>query len=728
MPIVEPPQLSVYTRAAIVTPDGQGSWGPLVEAAMLRPAGMRWGINGQPSVLTLERCLGRGPGQAQAVGAAEAAGWPAAGDEIRLVDESEQVWFLGHVAQQSVLIQAMPDAERLTFIAYGPELRLAHQSVHGQWSKLPVADDMELAGNLSPAQAVRANTFLADLATIFNAEGRANASQSVDLLDQDVSWLLTSRTGLAGVPGLAGYGCRVFEPPGRKVQGSGGPELTAQYWTAYTALRSLVEYVDDYTVVSPRTDWSAIKALLEGVLLSEVVVETLSLVEAIRAVLVPAGFGFCLSPWPDGVTDADGRLRHELHVFSLHPTSEVGTPPVLADPAEAPRMDEPAGQAAQVQRLELLRDAHGIANEVRVIGDRRRVQVCLNFDHNAGSRDLHPAWDTATHNLGDWDIENIIPEMESADYGGSPDPQVFIGRYGRGGGDYLPNMDVFRTFVWNEDGAYRPLLSTLPDLSGRLGTGAYARRPRALGPTLLHPMGASAAGALPAYVQIGIVGDDDAWILLPEARVLRDRAGFTVSAGRLDRFYPYRQAAASLRELYDAGPGRFSFATLLYNTLRGATGATEYKLRFRLVGTIAADDGVRGQALYNQASAWPLRASRTLYMPQRFGKTQLSSGSNPDGLPATVFDKTSAAETYAETVLAASLDAMGHGSIVLRHLTRAYRPGMAFLRTGGRAVDLAVGGGPVPAMAGVVGVRWVFEGEANKTELLLDSSLVETTK
>ncbi len=491
--------------------------------------------------------------------------------------------------------------------------------------------------------------------------------------------------------------------------------------------------MDDYTVISPRTDWRTIAAQLSGVYLDEVVVEGHSLLKAIAAVLLPKGFGFCLAPWPDSINYSDGRCRHELFVFSLHPTEEVGLAPILADPvagadgAGAPiNMCDDLGRAAQVQRIEILRDAHRVANSITVVGDRRRVQVCLNFD-NTTSRDLEPAWNTTQDDLTPWALNSVIPEMDSAQYSGQnpPDPQQFIDRYGKGGTQYLQNLDVFRTFVWNEDGAYCPTVAKIPDLGVFLGA-SFARRPRPLGPTLLYPAGKGQGAPLPPYVEIGIVGDDNSWILLPEARILRDRAGFTITARRLDLFYPYRNAPTALAGKYAAGAGSYSFATLLYNTLRTGGGPTDYKLRFRLIGTIAADDAVKATAALPASSAWPIAASKTIFLPQRFRSSSLGGASNPDTLPLSTADDTTAASDCVWDILNASLDAMGHGSIILRSLTRAYRPGMAFSRTRGRGVDLAVG--PDGGMTGVVSVRWIFEGESNKTELLLDSNLLEVAR
>ncbi|NQU75849.1 MAG: hypothetical protein HQ546_05995 [Planctomycetes bacterium] len=88
-------------------------------------------------------------------------------------------------------------------------------------------------------------------------------------------------------------------------------------------------------------------------------------------------------------------------------------------------------------------------------------------------------------------------------------------------------------------------------------------------------------------------------------------------------------------------------------------------------------------------------------------------------------DDSQNAQTFADQVLDGAEDAMGHGSIVLRHLTKAFRLGMAWTRTRGRPVNLTVSGGTQQYLACVVGVTWIFDQGVNKTELILASPLLK---
>jgi len=722
---ITPPRLRVLLRRVIATDSGAPAWGQPIVAAMVEPLQLQWGTNGALSTLTVNCRLGIGPGSV-GTRAEQDDPWPATGDQIELVDDSADPvrWFTGHVGQESILIQSNPDTEHRRLVAYGGELRLRAQAVHGQWCKRPAADDLQLSGQLSAADTVRDNTFLADLPLAFNIGGRPNASQATDAAGGDAGWVLHGEVG----PGQ--HHCRVFEPAGRIVRTDDGTgvAIEAEHWTAYTALRSMVEYVDQYRVVSPRTDWDAIQQQLANVVLPEVVVEGESLPAAMARILGPVGFGFCLEPWADGHTYADGLPRHVLHVFGRYGREHVGQPPVLADN----RFGNVAGDSiearvAQVQRLEFLRDSHNVTNDVQVVGDLHRVQVCLTFDDSASTRDLHPGWDTDTHDLATWAVGGIVPEMDAMCHAASglPDGEQFLRRYSRGGRENLACYDVFRTFVWNEDGAYRPWVAAEPDLTDLLDSADYARRPRPVGPTLLRASDQTGSGMLPAYVEIGIVGDDDAWILLPQAEVLADRAGFTINVPRLDSFYPYANADATLREAYRRGPGKFSLATLLYNALRSDAGAGDYAARFRLIGTVAADTAVTARAGHQLNSTWPFRAMRIEYRPDRFKSGRIALGGNPTGRDATTYDDAAAASAHAERIRCAAEDAMGHGSIMLRGLTRAVRPGMAWGTTAGRPVSLQVSGGGQWHSACVAGVTWHFAEGAGKTELTLDSPLLQ---
>ncbi|NLF32497.1 MAG: hypothetical protein GX591_16600 [Planctomycetes bacterium] len=713
-PMISPPRLRVLWRPVAARGDGAPAWGEQTACPTIAPGRLRWGADGAMTTLTLECRLGRGPRRSKSYGADREDVWPSAGDRIDLVDDADAAagWFAGHVGQESILIQSGGDAERRDLVAYGPELRLRGRAVHGQWCKTPEADDWQRDGVLTAARAVRENTFLADLPAVFNLGGRPNASTGT-------AWTLSESPCLSEPCG------RVFEPAGRCIRGAGGDEaIAAAHWTVAAALRSLVEYVDNYEVISPRTDWAAIEAVLGGAVLGEVAVEGLSLLEAMGRLLGPAGFGFCLEPWSDGQTYADGASRHVLRVFARHGRRPLGRPPVLggggADTASA------AGRAAAVQRLEFLRDSHNVCNDVQVIGALRRVQVCLTFDPRGGASDLHPAWDTAAHDLAAWAVGGVIPEMDvlANAVGATVDAAAFLRRYSRAGAENLAYFDVFRTFVWNEDGAYRPLVAAEPDLSGLLGTAAYVRRPRPLGPTLLRAAAGTGSGVLPAYVELGVAGDDDAWILLPEARVLPDRAGFTLNAARLDACYPYAGADPVLRARYGGRLGKFSLATLLYNALRTDGGGGDRAARFRLVGTIESDAAVVGRSGYRLESTWPFKATRIDYRGDRFAAAAVAEGGNPSGREAITLDDTADADACAGRIREAAGDAMGHGSIMLRTLTRSVRPGMAWTRTAGRQVSLAVGAGASRA-AEVVGVVWNFAEGAGKTELILDSPLLE---
>ncbi len=719
-PVVYPRRLRVFRRRVAAGGEGAPGWGPSVRCEAIEPLRLRWGANGALTTLSLSCQLGRGPGGAGLKRIENPGPWPAAGDEIILVDDADGPWFVGHVGQESILIQSNPDAESRSIVAYGPEIRLRAKAVHGCWCKKPAADDKELAGTLTAEAAIREAVFVADLPTVFNADGRPNASQSPDA--GGVDWSLSGTDAVDGE-------CRVFEPAGRLVASSGGgaPVIEAEHWTAYTALRSLIEYVDGYGVISPTTDWEAIKGLLAGVVLPQVVLEGASLLTAIGRILSPVGFGFRLEPWPDGQSYDDGCSRHLLGVFERRPTQPRGQAPVLADTAGGREsIATAAGRIAQVQRLEFLRDCHNVSNDVTVVGDVRRVQVCLGFDANAQTRDLHPAWNTADHDLDDWAVDDVVPEMDAIDEGvaNPPDNEEFLQRYCRGGDENLTYFDVFRTFVWNEDGAYLPDVTRLPDLTEMLGSADFMRRPRPVGPTLLRATEASGSGRLPAYVEIGVDGDDNSWILLPHATVLADRAGFTIHIPRPDTFYPYANAPTALREKYCLGRGKFSLATLLHNALRSNAGATDYAARFRLVGSIAADAAVTGRAPYRLDSSWPFASSRVEYRPDRFRLASVAPGGNPGDRAAVTADDSLDAAAYAEAVRDAGEDAMGHGSVVLRSLVRNICPGMAWSHTGGRQVSLTVGGG-APRPAGVIGVSWIFAEGANKTEVILDSPLLQ---
>ena len=690
----------------VVTPGdnqtGEPSWLGPRHADSWQPLQLAWHVGGRLTTLTVRRQLGVGPGKATSDRVENLD--IADGDMIRLVqaDGAGGVeWFRGYLARREIDIQA--DSESCVVTAYGPELRLRGKGVSGRWHKTAGADDMEIAAALSSSDAVRANVFSSDLPVIFNEAGLPNASSSD-------WWLADEQTGVRA--------CKVFEAPGRTVVTGGAAAVEALHWTAYTALRSLVEHVDGYDVISPHTPWEQIAALLGETPIGEVHVDGLDLAEAIAAVLEPVGFGFAIEPWSVGNgADETGAARHRLIVFPLHGGNRVKAPHLGALGDGKVAIDSSAGRRAEVQRLSFARDARRVANDITVIGDQKRIQIALEFHNNAASRDLHPLWDTASHDLDDWADGGVVDPWQWPD-GGYTTFDVFAGKYNRGGNDHRANRHVFRSFAWNEDGAFASIIGSVPDLTAcGVGTaGQVIRRPRPVASTFTYDSDELKARLHPRKVQLGIVGDDAAWIDVP-AEIWNDRAGFTISTALLagnsgdGQWYPYAgygQASAAYRGLH--------YLTLLHNAL--CDGGT-YKLRLRLVGSIECDQAVRGLAPRRASSAWPFRSARTVRLPDRFTWRQVQDALGA-GAETDTTDDALAAGAYAERLRDAGEDCRGAGSILLRYLTRSYALGDGISATSGRVVDLCVDGGAGSFAPVVSTVVWHFDEGANKTELVLD--------
>ena len=702
-----PPAMRVYHARVVAPPDdatARPSWLRPRRADAWRPMRLAWQANGRPSTLVLGRQLGTGPGKTRRDRPENLD--IIDGDMIRLVQGDGQgciEWFRGHVAKRQVEIEA--DGEACVVTAYGPELRLKGTLVSGRWHKTAGADDLEIASALSSDDTTEANVFSSDLPVVFNEAGLANAS--------------TSHWRLADCPADARR-CKVFEAPGRKVVKDGSVTVEAVHWTAYTALCSLVEHCDGYDVISPHTPWEQIAELLGETPIGEVRVEGMDLASALGAILEPVGFGFALEPWAaGGGADEEGLARHCLIVFGLHGGGRTKAPRLGAAGEGNVAIDSPAGRRAEVQRLSFTRDAGSIANDVTVIGDRKRVQVVLEFHGNAATRDLHPLWDTAEHDLADWASGGVVDPWQWAD-GGYHSFQAFADKYNRGGSGHWANRHVFRSFAWNEDAAFSSIISHRPDLTayGLGQDGQYVRRPRPLSSTFTYDSDGMQVRVHPRRVQLGIAGDNGSWIDVP-AEIWNDRAGFTIATSLLGsnagdgQWYPY------------AGHGQFSAAyrnvhylTLLYNALRGAG---TYRLRLRLIGSIECDRAVKGLAPRRSASAWPFRAARGVHLPARFRWREVADTLVTGAETAGVNDSAAAAD-YAERLRETAEDCRARGSILLRYLTRSYVVGDSIGATSGRTVDLHVDGGAGRYEPVVMQVVWHFEQDANKTELVLDSA------
>ena len=146
----------------------------------------------------------------------------------------------------------------------------------------------------------------------------------------------------------------------------------------------------------------------------------------------------------------------------------------------------------------------------------------------------------------------------------------------------------------------------------------------------------------------------------------------------------------------------------------------------KLVGSIECDQAVLGRAARQAGSSWPIVAQKVIRAGERFRRFDVPAGGDPYGLDDDRHDtRDDAAEAaaYAREIRAAMQDETGHGSIVLRQVTRSYVPGDVIPGTRGRPIDLTVSGSNGARAPVVVGVNWNFGPEICKTELLLDTPM-----
>ena len=767
--VLRPKDFNVYLAEPFATDDGTPGYGPEIFRADIIPQVLRWQANGALTSLTLRWAMGRSPDGGTSRKRPEHAGF-AAGTRIILRSLRdggiEDTWFVGNVGQHRLVIQANPDHEELTLTAYGPELLLENKVVSGQWHKQSDIDDLEIAGTIAVAPRTNADLtwstttgFRSDIAVIFNEHGKPNASESA-------WWFNTTNTVATDQK------CKVFEHPDRLVKRDTAIRILAEEWTAYTALRSLVELVDGYDVIARETDWQTIEDLLKvpqsdgvtknDVPIGQVNVEGKSLLEAIRAILLPVGYGFCLDPRPTVTTDSAGKAqyRYKLQVFSLHPEivsiNEDGTKLEPQAAVGRPHLANIAGgnvaitsdesQRSEVQRIEFLQDSHGAKNEVTVKGAHVRVQKVI--DTLAG----YPMWDTSTHSLGNWDVSNVIGPgslPESGDYTGENWLRDYnVAGSASGAHNNLAKYPrVFRSFSWNEDASAE--IKTYPDGGSGGGsvvtppnlsqtgldmgaTNQYLRRPRAPGQTLTKVATQKTGGGTATQVQelhkaqvwFGIVVsgtlDEDSWIPIP-ATINRERAMITIKRDDILDWYPW--AIKSQPKWHDTY-ATHTYATLLHNTLR-ADGATP-SLKIRLVATFESDNRVSATAGRGTGSTWPFTSEKVI-INERF-KYDLIGDTWITGADTTARNDADPTNNiiadYASRAQDAAEDALGHCSIVLRGTTFAYPVGMAIPATSGRVVNLTVDGRRQLYAPVVVAMRWDMRENSNKTELLLDSPLL----
>jgi hypothetical protein len=692
--VFRPQNYRLYHAAVQTGPTGAPAWAPETQQTHWAPTVLEWCAGGKISSMRLKRVLGAGAGKDR--------DRPehldiCAGDRFRLVESDsgrQREVFRAYAGQGSLTIQANPDFEGASVVAYGPEVLLKRRAITGAWYMHEQVDDAEIAGSAGPADRVRAGAVATNLPVVFNEGGLPNAG--------DPNWTLT--TDPNGEPD-----CAVFCAPGRIVGDQNGAVVSqSRHWDACTALRSMIEWFDDDAVISNNAaDWTAIRQIASEPI-GEVNVTGMNLLEAIGAVLQPAGLGFAIEPW----SGADGT--HRLRVFRLHRTGRPG--PFLGDSHNPVSAGSAGAQRCSVQRLDFSRDNHRIANAVLVIGDRKRCEVSLEYSSQTDS-DLQAYW-TSDDDLGDYDTDGVVAwrRWTAAQY------RTFCGNYtyGRDGA----RKHAFRSFVWNEDGALAPIAQETPDLDAYGVGGRAVRRPRPVGPALSYD---DSSRSLPARVQLAIAGDASSGLQVP-AKIWTDRAGFTLTVRTLHDWYPYATDEArgvqsdggSLQELY----GDISYLQLLYNTINDVS--DQPQLTLSLIGSIESDQCATGVADYTPDSSWPFRAEKVVFAPHRF-KWRTALGAEGDSV-----DDSPEAALYASAVQDVTADAIGHGSIILRGIDRTYCVGDAISNTRGREVNLRLGGRDIADAQAfspvVVAVVWNFQSGAVKTELVLESPLLQVSR
>ena len=709
-------------ETAAVSPE----WASEAPETRLEPVRMRMGCNGEMSVLTLRYLL------------EQADGYPAVdtedarylhGKRIRLLDDEPTPveWFAGYTGQDSMLIQADPQNETHTVTVYGPELRLAQRAVSGQWHVKEATEDKIFDGTIADGDMVRANIYQSDLPAVFNEGNRPN------MYDDDFDWVLAT----GGSTADGNRGCSVFDAPDRKVTASDGyVKAEAEFWTAYKALRSLVEWFDDGTVLKvTQAEWTAIETTLGATTrIGEVDVEGMTLLQAMRAVLQPLGFGFCIEPW----SETAGSFLHKLHVENLR---DAGTTVTLGLAPKGTGVSDAYAQAGAIERLDFMRDGHNIRNEVTVLGDFERVQVELVFDDDDAGRDLHPRWDTTTYSLGDWDTSNVVDLRDSSI--AEANKRQACERYHRTGSAHQSYYHVWRSFAWNETGQFSEFIHNgsgdplIPDLPGEFGIGdGYncLRRPRPVGPTLVW-QDDDRKQYQPAHVLLSVTVGSDVYAvdITDWCDIWKDCAGFTIvgtsawgKGGPTDIFEtkdgksidecwcPFRNYAVNsgipdaLRDTY--------YLTLLHNAIRAGG---DYRLELSLCGTIEDDKCVQATTTKQAGRTMPLLSRRVVRVEQ-FKKVRTE-----DDLPGTedTRDDSSLVSAYAAALRNALEDEMGHGSITIPFLTKDYRTLVGVTATTGRAIDFDVDGGAEVNYPLVRSVTWTF-GMSQATELTLDSNLL----
>ncbi len=706
---IVPPFFTIY----IARPAGAGGWQAEEIDGRAQPVSMTEADGGDFSTLVLDIKLGADPEFPEIVPQVQAdlVKWVQAGTRVRLVDTSSEPgveWFVGYVGQQNTLIQGSPQAELYQLTVYGPEWLLAGKVITGPWFANS-ATDSKIIRRIADPGLVFANWAFIHRPCVFNVDNLPNMGKELWKIAPPDS-ILDDRAG----------GGAVFVPSDRRVVRGGAVVTEAQHWTAYRAVRSVVEAFDQYDVVSPdETDWLAIEATLGGVTIGEVDIDGMTVPEAIRAILGPVGYSFRLNVVNDALF---GKFRHGLSVYPLKSNAagkQPHLPPVDSDVTDA------QGSRGEVSRVEFLRDSHNIRNDVLVLGSDEMVQVELTFRGDKANRDLHPAWSLHENSLADWFVGGVF------NYTQVPTPEFFRAQYYTKGTDFQRHRDVWRTFVFNEDGSL--------DLEELGDDGIPDLRAFGLGDTLIkrpirHQVTRSRITSefIPAKITMEVFVDGLEWFQIdatPFFEILKDRAGIrltkeffsTSDDGKaIDAWRPFENIGnKGIVTQPTKDVKKLAYLTMLNNALN-ETGSNELVLKVR--GSMASTDAWETRATRLPNSPLHLTRSR-LVRAAAFEKRTIRDGDLGVKDARDDSDKVSA---IAKAIQYADDAEVGNGSIMIHHLSRSYPPGTVIAQTAGRVLKFQLDSQRKGASPVVRRVTHHF-GETNVTEVLLDSPLLRLT-
>ena len=572
-----PPFFKVYLAA----PAGTG-WLAERVGEFWEPVSLIEADGGEFSTLTLRLELGSEPDLLLALqGRPEDVGSLQSGTRVRLVDEGQdppREWFRGYIGQGSTLIQASPDAEQFTITAYGPEWLLAGKVVTGQWHTANRYFSIMLAGNATfvPFQHV----VELDLPAVFN-DGGPNMSP----WNASLAWWIDDDSD--------GYYARTFVDTNWIGIRNGVEIGRAQTWTAYQALYATLLWYGGFDLFTAAIgELENIEATLKGITIGEVSIDGLPLTDAIRAILGPIGYGFRITP------DADRDGEHSLHVYPLKSQLTGKTPYLPPIDSEA---TDAQGSRGELSRIDFLRDSHNIRNETEVCGSRKMVQLELGFN-GAMNQNLFPAWSTDSYPITSWLSTGVFAVAQVTN------PQALEDKHHSKGKDYATHRDIYRTFIFNEDGGGLDYAwygdDAMPEI-GAYGLGeALIRRP--IGPTLIRS-GQTNDFLKPIIKMFTTTGGETFVVDVTEYfEVLKDRAGIHLK----DTKDWFQTAATSTEGVWDWKPfsvltsdgkdsankaavKNLSYLTLLNNSI---SQAGDLEMVLTVTGTMESTECVKATA------------------------------------------------------------------------------------------------------------------------------------